>query len=220
MTKGGLSITFLLIGLVGGLVLVADLWVKNAPEPASAGGSPSESVPSSTSAGASSPPTLDGVIEKGEYAHAFHDQTTGMDLSWSIVGDKIYFGLHSPGQGWLAVGLAPDGPAMKGAEILMGYVQDGKASMQDEFGDTSYSHKPDTEAGGTDDIIQFAGSEDANGTTLEFERPLNPGGTNQKAIVSGPMTVMFAYSSKDDWTSYHRHRNEAQIDFFAPEGGG
>jgi hypothetical protein len=202
-----LSIGFLLVALVGGLLFTADLWFKNAPE--------------SVSTTDASPPTIDGMIMKGEYAHTLHDETTGMDLSWSVVGDKIYFGLHSPGQGWLALGLAPDGPAMKGADIFIGYIKDGQAIMQDEFADTPYSHKPDTDAGGSSDIISFAGSQDESGTTLEFERLLVTGDAHDKPIVQGKMFVILAYSDKADFTSYHgKHRNTVQVDFFAPEGSG
>ncbi len=202
-----LSIVFLLVALVGGLVLVADLWLKSAPE--------------SASSSMASLPTADGVIQKGEYAHTLHDEVTGMDLYWSIVGDKIYFGLHSPDKGWLALGLAPDGPAMKGADILIGYVKDGQATMRDEFADTPYSHKPDTDAGGRDDIISSAGSQDDSGTTLEFERLLVTGDEHDKPIVKGKMFVMLAYSDKADWTTYHgKKRNTVQVDFFAPEGSG
>lgn len=202
-----LSIVFLLVALVGGLLLVADLWLKNAPE--------------SASHSAASPTTIDGVIKEGEYAHTLQDETTGMALYWSIVGDKIYFGLHSPGQGWLALGLAPDGPAMKGADILIGYVKDGQAVMQDEFADTPYSHKADTDVGGSNDIISFAGSEDESATTLEFEHLLVTGDEHDKPIVKGKMFVMLAYADKADWTSYHgKKRTTIQIDFFAPEGRG
>lgn len=218
MNKGTVSIAFLLVGLLGGLVLVADLWVKNAPEPPAAGVPPAASAPiSSTST--TSPPTLNGVIAAGEYAHSLHDKATGMELSWSIVGKKIYFGLQSPGKGWLALGLAGEGPAMKGAEIMMGFVKNGQAYMQDEFGNTPYTHEPVTEAGGTADLIKFAGSEDAQGTTLEFARPLNPGGIDQKVIVPGVMTIMLAYADKDDWTTYHRQRSEIKLDLFAPGKG-
>ncbi|HED03236.1 MAG TPA: hypothetical protein ENI60_00470 [Candidatus Fraserbacteria bacterium] len=210
MNKGTVSIAFLLVGLLGGLVLVADLWVKNAPEPPAAG------APISSTSTTSLLPTLNGVIAAGEYAHSLHDKATGMDLSWSIVGKKIYFGLHSPGKGWLALGLAPEGPAMKGAEIMMGFVKKGQAYMQDEFGNTPYTHEPVTKAGETADLIKFAGAEDAQGTTLEFARLLNPGGKDQKSIVPGVMTIMLAYADKDDWTTYHRQRSEVKLDLFAP----
>ena len=190
MNKGTVSIAFLLVGLLGGLVLVADLWVRNAPEPPAAAGAPISSTSTTSPL-----PTLNGVIATGEYAHSFHDKATGMDLSWSIVGKKIYFGLHSPGKGWLALGLAPEGPAMKGAEIMMGFVKKGQAYMQDEFGNTPYTHEPVTKAGETADLIKFAGSEDAQGTTLEFARPLNPGGRSEERRVGK--------ECRSRWSPYH-----------------
>jgi len=211
-----LSIGFLLAALAGGLVLVIDLWMKNLPE------SEAASEPSAAGVGvALTTPTLDGLIADGEYAHVVHDEATGIDVYWTVIGERIYIGLRSPGSGWVAIGLDPDGPLMRGADILMGYVADGKAYFEDHYGDTQVSHKSDRELGGSEDVLSFAGSEDEKGTVFEFERALSTGDQFDKPIEPGEMFVMLAYADKDDWTTYHgRMRNTIHIDFFAPSGGG
>ena len=167
-------------------------------------------------------PKVDGVIEKGEYAHTLHNKATGMDLHWSIVEDRIYFGLHSPGKGWLSLGLSPKegkDTDMEDAELTMGYVKDGKTYLEVDFAPTPDAHQAVKSVKG--DIISFAGSKDAQGTTLEFERLLVTKGEHTKPIVKGVMTALLAYADKDDFTTYHdpQHRNKFQVNFFAPGEG-
>ena len=198
------SIVSLVIALLGGVLLVADLWLKNAPAAASA------SSPLS--------PTVDGRAAEGEYAHSSYDEITGMTLYWSVVGNTIYFGLHSPGAGWLAMGLAPDGPMMRGADIVMGYIKDGQAFVEDHFGDTPTSHKHDTAITGSDSLISFAGAEDELGSALEWSRSLATGDARDKPLDQGKVFVQLAYADQDDWSTYHSKRNTIPVDFFASEG--
>lgn len=212
-----LSIVFLLVALAGGFLLILDLSRRYAVEAVS------EEVPSplpaSTGAVRLAAPTVDGVVSRGEYPHRYHDEETGMDLYWSVLGGEIYFALRSPGQGWLAIGFDPDGPLMRGADIVIGFVQDdGETLVGDHYADTQVDHKPDSELGGTEDITEFAGSEDAQGTTLEFVRPLETGDAYDKAIRPGEMFVLFAYAPRaDDFIRYHGQKNRStrSLDFFA-----
>ena len=208
-----LSIVFLLVALAGGLVLIFDLSQRYAAEALS------EETPASASAVGLSAPTVDGVVSDGEYVHRFRDEETGMDLYWSVLGEEIYFALRSPGKGWLAVGFDPDGPMMRGADIIIGFVQDdGETVVRDHYADTQVDHKPDSELGGTEDITEFAGSEDAQGTTLEFVRPLQTEDAYDKAIRPGEMFVLFAYAPEaDDFIRYHGQKNRStrSLDFFA-----
>lgn len=198
-----LSITFLLAALAGGLLLVGDLWLKNAAT------APVISV--------LSPPTIDGKIDQDEYAHSVFDEATGMHLYWTIVGDKVFLGLTSPGHGWLAVGLDPDGPMMRGADIFMGYVADGEAVLEDHFGDSPVTHKRDVDIGGSGDLVVFIGSEDDSGTIFELERYLITGDDYDKPLREGALFVQLAYADQDDWNTYHEARNTITVDFFAAE---
>ena len=166
-------------------------------------------------------PNVNGTIAAGEYQHHYHNDQTGIDLYWTIAGKLIYFGLTSTKQGWVALGLDPDGPMMQGSDILIGYVKDGQTYMSDEYSDTPTSHTADTRLGGRDDILEMAGSEGAQGTTLEFSRKLKTGDEHDKAITPGRHTVLLAYSDADDITSYHgqggKLRAIAFIDFFKPK---
>jgi hypothetical protein len=166
-------------------------------------------------------PKVDGIISPNEYEHHYHSDQVNIDLYWTIDRDQIFFGLHSTAQGWLAMGLDPDGPAMKGADIVFGYFQDGKAVINDEYAPTISSHVRDIDLGGTDDLFQRAGSRDPQGTTIEWVRKLLTGDRFDRSITAGNHLVMFAFSDTDDPTGYHgeagKRRAEAFLDFFHPE---
>jgi len=210
------SIAFLSVGLLGALVLVVDLWVKNAGVE-----SQTDSHSTTTTNGsAQEPPTIDGMVGEAEYAHQVVDELTGMMLHWTLVGDRVFMAVTSPGLGWIAVGLDPDGPIMNGADYWMGYVLDGETVFEDHWGDSAASHTHDTEVGGSDDILAFAGSESEDSTTIEFERLILTDDAFDKPMPNGEVFVQLAYSTKDDWTTYHgsKTRNTVTVDFFATGG--
>lgn len=156
---------------------------------------------------------IDGRLAEGEYAHHYRDEATGIDLYWSVVGDEIYFALRSPGSGWVALSLAPEGPMMQGGDIIIGYVADGELHIQDNYADGPAGHKADLELGGSDDVLEAAGSEGEGeeGTVIEFKRRLNTGDGYDQPIIAGEMAVQLAYSDKDDFTSYHAKRATAAL---------
>jgi hypothetical protein len=160
-------------------------------------------------------PQLDGQISEDEYAFHYYDVKIRMDLYWTIVGDTIYLGLKSPAHGWLAIGLAPTGPQMLGADILIGYVEDGQVHVRDDYADTPTSHTADTVLGGSNDILAAAGSESDQGTIIELERKLTTLDPYDRPIVPTDMPVELAYSNGKDFNSYHdQNRDTVFINFF------
>lgn len=196
MNKGTLtlSISFLVLGLLGGITLIADIWI-NLDAKTSAHFEPT-------------PPVIDGLIGHDEYKNHQHDDQTGMDLYWSVIGTKIYVGLKSPGTGWLAIGFAPEGPGMKGSDIVIGYVQDdGVVAIEDHYARTDYTHTRVTELEAEENILSYGGSENENGTLLEFERLLAPDSEFSKPIVPGSMWVQLAYGDFDKFAFAHAKRS-------------
>jgi hypothetical protein len=164
-------------------------------------------------------PKVDGVIEEGEYEQHLRIDQVNMDLYWTIANDKIYFGLRSAAKGWLALGLDPT-QGMKGADIIFGFVKDDQATVLDEYAPSISSHVPDTDLGGQDDLLQRAGREDSQGTTIEWVRRLLTGDLKDRSITAGRHVVMLAYSPSDDPTGYHgqagKQRAIVFLDFFNP----
>ncbi len=160
--------------------------------------------------------TIDGNIQPGEYTHHFYDKKTKFSLYWRIINSKLYIAMHSPKKGWVAVGLGAK-KAMQDADIYIAYVKNGKTYLSEEFGNTPFSHVSIESLGGKSVVEKYAGKACSKGTFIEFERPLKVNLKYAKSIEKKPMTVIFAYSTAADFTTYHGagSRGTTKINFFA-----
>ena len=135
----------------------------------------------------------------------------GIIFQWKIENEEIQIILSAPTTGWVAIGFNPS-RMMKDANILIGYVQDGKVFMEDHFGSGYTKHKLDTDLGGTDDITILDGYEKEDKTTLKFSIPLQSWDSFDSKLESGEeYKVIFAYGKKDNFTSYHKLRTSLII---------
>jgi hypothetical protein len=118
---------------------------------------------------------IDGSLEMGEYGETYLDSSTGIEVHWEHNGSHIRVGLVSPGSGWVSIGFGPRGVGMDEANIVIGYVdEDEGLVIFDEVG-IGWSHFPDSEKGGEDDISEAAGSIHEGRVILEFVLPLSSG---------------------------------------------
>ena len=152
----------------------------------------------------------DGVISADEYQNnrAYGDYT----IYWSNDAEYVYIGMKAKTAGWVAVGFGAE-TLMKNADIIMGSVTDGKLSIADmsstgEFG----PHPPDTQLGGTDDILASGGKVDNGYTTIEFKRKLNTGDKFDKPLIMGINKIIWAYSSEPVLTLKHSSRGTGEIE--------
>ena len=160
---------------------------------------------------------LDGVAAPGEYRFAWTDEASKLTLRWSIVGDRLLAAVSTPDTGWVAVAFGGAGPLMYGADIAIGWVDAHGAHVEDHYANTPTSHVADTTIGGHSDILASAGAQTAEGTTIEFERPLAAHDSTDQAIVAGQTKVMIASADADDPMAYHisGHKAVALLDLFA-----
>ncbi|MBD3285580.1 PKD domain-containing protein [candidate division WOR-3 bacterium] len=135
-------------------------------------------------------------------------------FKWRTRGEVIDVILSAPTTGWVAVGFDPT-TAMKDANYIIGYVDGEKVTIIDEFGDGNFSHTPDTDLEGADDVANADGSEADGSTTISFTIPLDSGDDNDKVLAVGQTyKVIFAYGpdGADDFTTKHASRASADIE--------
>ena len=154
------------------------------------------------------PPAIDGVIATGEYRHTLADSATGIELSWQNDSTYLYVGLTSPGTGWVAIGFDPE-QQMKGANIIIGAVENGGVVTQDHSGTAPTGHREDSRS----EIVQVAGTESAGMTTIEFSIPLQSDDPSDKALQPGQtVSIILAYNaSSDSFTTRHSKRTTTEI---------
>jgi hypothetical protein len=152
----------------------------------------------------------DGVITPGEYQSnkSFGDY----ELNWTADDQYIYMGMKAKTPGWVAVGFDPESK-MLNADIIQGYVQDGKLSIADMFSSNLFGpHPPDTQQGGTDDILASGGKSDGGYTTIEFKRKLDTGDKYDKPLHRGTNKIIWSYGSDPQFTIKHMARGSGEID--------
>lgn len=95
---------------------------------------------------------------------------------------------------------------MQDANILIGYVADGKAYVRDDYGVGKVMHGPDTENGGTEDVTDISGNETDGVTKLAFSIPLDSGDSKDKPLSAGStykVIVAHGPNGKDGFGEYH-----------------
>ncbi|TKB06469.1 DOMON domain-containing protein [Desulforhopalus sp. IMCC35007] len=131
-----------------------------------------------------------------EYQHSI--TADKMTFDWSVEGDQLAVKLSAPTKGWVAVGFNPSSK-MKDANIIIGYVKDGKVKIEDDFGMAATQHKMDDKVGGKDNVTVVGGTEEGDTTTIEFSIPLNSGDEKDGVIdPAADTTVILGYGGDRD----------------------
>jgi plastocyanin len=125
----------------------------------------------------------------------------------------IHFRVSAPSTGWVSIGFNSM-PRMEGSNIIIGYVVNDTACIQDNYGSGGWSHEPDIVAGGVDNITDKSGSEGGGRTELRFTIPLNSGDARDYALeLDRTYSLILAYgpNGSDDFTSLHEKYEMATI---------
>lgn len=153
----------------------------------------------------------DGILSPGEYLSEYGNPSSAFEIRWNTDNDFIFFGIRANTKGWLAIGLEPES-RMNGADMILGMVQKGEAVVSDQFSTGIYGpHIPDTELGGTEDIIEYNGREEDGVTVIEFKRSLVTGDEYDKNISGDSVNLIWSYGSDDDFTRKHIARASSVI---------
>jgi hypothetical protein len=161
-------------------------------------------------------PVVDGVISPGEYAHNQSFQSDLFHLLWTIDNDTLHLAIEARTTGWIALGLEPS-VLMKDADMIIGWwngtddfvVEDAYATGQ------TGPHPPDTEIGGSYDILTYLATQSGGWTRIELTRSVDTGDPLDRAIrMDGPMKIMWAVSDTTDIGGKHAQRGLATVDFF------
>ena len=152
----------------------------------------------------------DGIIGNEEYSHtqAYND----FELWWTADGEFIYIAMKAKTTGWVSIALS-SGPAMKDADMVLGFVQDGTVTVIDEYSTGNFGpHKPDSELGGSDDILESGGSEGDGYTVIEFKRKLDTGDTYDHEFSQGKNSILWAYGQSDQPEQKHSARGSGELE--------
>ena len=151
----------------------------------------------------------DGIINSGEYSGSA--EFGNFSLYWRSDNEYAYFGMKAETTGFVALGIQP-GNAMKDADIIFGYVEDGNAVVVDLFSTGAFGpHSEDTELGGVNNVTEFAGTENDGITVIEFKRALNTADEYDIPLKKGINKIIWSYGSSDSMDRKHSNRGYGEI---------
>ena len=157
----------------------------------------------------------DGIITEDEYDHTLSLGNNNFIVHWKVYGETIQYGIEAQTTGWVSLGFDPE-DVMEGADMIFGWVTTGgEVKALDCYSEGIFGpHPPDTELGGSGDILKWGGSEKQGKTIFEFERNLSVTDEYDKSIpTEGDFTIIWAAGATDDFTSKHTMVGEFQVDF-------
>lgn len=151
----------------------------------------------------------DGIISENEYAKV---QKIGeIEASTRIEGDEIMMALKAKTTGYIALGIDPE-QIMKGADMIFGYVKDGKVYAEDTYCTGVFGpHPADTAQGGAMNLQMVGGNEENGVTIIEFKRKLDTGDKTDKPLKIGRNKVIWATSNRDDINQKHNQRGSGTL---------
>ena len=154
----------------------------------------------------------------GSKAYQHTLEAKEMTVSWSIDKDQIHVRLTAKTTGWVAIGFDPES-TMRGADIIIGAVKNGKVEIQDHYGVRSRSHSQDENLGGKNNVLNPTGEEVDGVTTICFSLALGGKEEWDKPIVpEGTSRIMVAYGSgSDSFNAGHRYRGVYDINYSTGE---
>jgi len=152
--------------------------------------------------------------KSGVAADGFKELTQeGYTLGWKIHDNLIDVRVSYATNGWVGVGFGKTG-TMEGSHIIIGFVLDGKATVEDHFG-YGHAHGPESKAGGKDSLTARSGTFAGGKTTLTFTLPLNTGNPKDPVLVGGETyKVILANGGEDaqDLETYHGRTGRIILD--------
>jgi outer membrane protein assembly factor BamB len=160
----------------------------------------------------------DGVISEGEYSRSLSLSGGNLVVHWSNDDETLQMGLEGRAEGFVAIGFEPT-QGMRDADMIMGWVSRGKATVLDLYSTGIYGpHPPDEELGGTDDILDYGGAEAGGWTVIEFERKMDTGDRFDKPFRPGEtVNIIWSISSTDSLDIRHNlGRGTGRIAFEGP----
>lgn len=144
----------------------------------------------------------DGIISENEYSR--QQKIGDIDVYTRINGDMVMIALKTKTTGYMSIGIGAE-EKMKGADILMCSVIDGKVILTEEYSPNPVGPHP-AKQGSAPAISMVNGSYKDGILIVEFARKLNPGGPQDKPLQIGENKIIWAISDSDITTKKHTQR--------------
>ncbi|CAG8798640.1 6631_t:CDS:2, partial [Racocetra persica] len=172
------------------------------------------------------PPNIWAVQPQMKLNNSDDDNYPNKISSWTqyIISYRIdllfvYFKVQlqtSDGNGWFGMGFGPEDEGMKGAEFIIGIVNNGNVTLENYHADVGGYHPPLRDSNQDPDLVPNFSMSDNKAVTVEFKRLLRPPG--RKPITNDNMKYIMAYNPNSNAFSYHlNNRVLFRVNFYNSE---
>ena len=135
----------------------------------------------------------------------------GMDVAWEYDGDLLTFKLHSPYQGWVALGFNQANDIVN-TNLVMGAVSEQGVAMEEFYVVSFGNPQPVASLGGHPAVQRYLGLEDASGTSFEFTIDTRSrDGFHYDLHEGQKVWLICAYSLADDFGHHSIMRRHLEI---------
>lgn len=154
----------------------------------------------------------DGIISPGEYSKNLSLSSGRYTVHWRNDASDLFMALEGRTEGFVAIGFEPV-QAMMGADMFMGWVSGGEATVLDLNSTGIYGpHPPDEDLGGRNDVLEFGGNESSGWTVVEFKRKMNTLDPFDKSFLPGQtVNIIWSMSSSDSLAHRHNVRGASSL---------
>jgi cytochrome c oxidase subunit 2 len=163
-----------------------------------------ESTPDKFVKGDEAPPPYDPT--------KLHQLKAKVNFSWKIDGDLLHVRLRAATTGWVGIGFNPI-QRMKGANFILGMVDQDKVIVTDDFGTSATKHKQDTSLDGEIDLMNVYGLEEDGITEIGFTMRLDSGDSKDTILApEGDTIVLLAHGAGlDSLQERHSYKGKFKV---------
>lgn len=137
--------------------------------------------------------SADLALEHSFFAALDEDQNVKLYWNVSTENKEINFTVEARTTGWIGFGISSGQGKMKGADIVIGWVKDGKAYFKDRHADGYIMPTVDSQQ--NYQLISL--TEESGKTTMKFSRKLDTCDSEDNKIEAGTTKVIYAYHPDD-----------------------
>lgn len=130
----------------------------------------------------------------------------GLEFEYRYRGESLDIQVRCRTTGWVGVGFDPI-HLMKGANLIIGYVDSEGVHLSDRYGVDQGDHKSDEELGGQNNLQAISGFEKDGWTELHFSISVDSQDPYDVSLYPGqPHTLLLACGGEGRDNFIHKHR--------------
>lgn len=126
----------------------------------------------------------------------------GMTVNWVHQGDRVFFELQAPTEGWITVGFN-DRDDMSDSYLLMGRIINAKAEVVQYYTLGPGNYKPFGQLGSALTLADVSGKQQKNQSNIKFSLPTRALSKFEQSLTPGKDIIMILAYSRDDDFQHH-----------------